>query len=61
MFDIADVPFALVPEDEKKRYANDIKQTGSYRGYKMRQYWVRLEDTDMGNALTENCMSHDST
>ncbi|KAI0752458.1 Clavaminate synthase-like protein [Daedaleopsis nitida] len=39
IFDIADVPFAHVPEDEKKRYANDIKKTGSYRGYKLRQYW----------------------
>ena len=45
IFDIADVPFAQVPEDEKKRYAGDIKQTGSYRGYKLRQYWVRPSHT----------------
>lgn len=45
IFDIADVPFAQVPEDEKKRYAGDIKQTGSYRGYKLRQYWVRSSHT----------------
>ena len=42
IFDIADVPFAQVPEDEKKRYAGDIKQTGSYRGYKLRNYWVSI-------------------
>ncbi|KAI0767727.1 Clavaminate synthase-like protein [Fomes fomentarius] len=39
IFDIADVPFAQVPEDEKKQFAGDIKQTGSYRGYKLRNYW----------------------
>ena len=43
MFDIADVPFSVVPEDEKKRFAGDIKKTGSYRGYKLRQYWVRRQ------------------
>ena len=43
MFNIADVPFSLVPEDEKKRFAGDIKKTGSYRGYKLRQYWVRRQ------------------
>ncbi|KAI0672039.1 Clavaminate synthase-like protein [Trametes maxima] len=38
-FDIADLPFAQVPEDEKKTFAGDIKQTGSFRGYKLRNYW----------------------
>ena len=41
MFDIADVPFSQVHEEEKQRYAADIKATGSYEGYKLRQYWVR--------------------
>ena len=49
IFDIADVPFAQVPEDEKKQYAGDIKKTGSYRGYKLRQYWVRL------SRVTQTC------
>ncbi|OCH86737.1 Clavaminate synthase-like protein [Obba rivulosa] len=39
MFDIADVPFSQVPEDEKKALQADIKGTGSYQGYKLRQYW----------------------
>ena len=40
IFDIANVPFEHVPEDEKKQFAGDIKKTGSYRGYKLRNYWV---------------------
>ncbi|KAI0760890.1 Clavaminate synthase-like protein [Trametes elegans] len=39
VFDIADLPFAQVPEDEKKQFVGDIKQTGSFRGYKPRSYW----------------------
>ncbi|KAH7915946.1 Clavaminate synthase-like protein [Hygrophoropsis aurantiaca] len=39
MFDIADVPFSGVPEEEKQVYAGTMKQTGSYQGYKLRQYW----------------------
>ena len=41
MFDIADIPFARVSEDEKKIYVGEMKQTASsYQGYKLRQYWV---------------------
>ncbi len=40
IFDIANVLFEHVPEDEKKQFAGDIKKTGSYRGYKLRNYWV---------------------
>ena len=40
IFDIANLPFEHVPEDEKKQLAGNIKQTGSYRGYKLRNYWV---------------------
>ncbi|OCH86735.1 Clavaminate synthase-like protein [Obba rivulosa] len=39
MFDIADVPFSQVPEDEKKAFHADIKGAKSYQGYKLRQYW----------------------
>jgi len=39
VFDIADVPFALVSNEEKRTYAGNIKATGSYQGYKLRQYW----------------------
>lgn len=39
IFDIADIPFAHVSEDEKKTYAAKMKETGSFQGYKPRQYW----------------------
>ncbi|CCM06178.1 uncharacterized protein FIBRA_08420 [Fibroporia radiculosa] len=39
IFDIADVPFSLVSNEEKQTYAGNIKATGSYQGYKLRQYW----------------------
>jgi hypothetical protein len=40
MFDIADVPFSQVSDDEKQKYVATPKQTGSYQGYKLREYWV---------------------
>ncbi|GLB39565.1 putative non-haem dioxygenase in morphine synthesis N-terminal [Lyophyllum shimeji] len=39
IFDIANVPFEHVTTEEKQRYAGSMKQTGSYQGYKLRQYW----------------------
>ncbi|KAF9011697.1 Clavaminate synthase-like protein [Cyathus striatus] len=39
IFDIADVPFNRVSEDEKKVYVAKMKENGSYQGYKPRQYW----------------------
>ncbi|ESK85342.1 Clavaminate synthase-like protein [Moniliophthora roreri MCA 2997] len=41
IFDIANVPFTQVPEDEKKLYHAKPHETGSFQGYKPRQYWVR--------------------
>jgi len=41
MFDIADLPFSAVSDSERRIYAGTMKQTGSYQGYKPRQYWVR--------------------
>ncbi len=43
MFDIADVPFSSVESDEKRLYTAKMKETGSYQGYKPRQYWVSRE------------------
>ena len=40
MFDIADVPFTGVNDEEKQVYAAAIKETGSYRGYKLPGYFV---------------------
>ncbi|KAF9451060.1 Clavaminate synthase-like protein [Macrolepiota fuliginosa MF-IS2] len=39
IFDIANVPFEHVSEPEKHVYAGTMKITGSYQGYKLRQYW----------------------
>ncbi|KAE9390637.1 Clavaminate synthase-like protein [Gymnopus androsaceus JB14] len=38
MFDIADVPFSDVDDDEKKKYQSRLKETGTQQGYKPRQY-----------------------
>ncbi|KAG6902465.1 hypothetical protein C0995_016327 [Termitomyces sp. Mi166 len=38
IFDIAEVPFA-VSDEEKQKYVGKMKETGSYQGYKLRQYW----------------------
>ncbi|KIK67739.1 hypothetical protein GYMLUDRAFT_36495 [Collybiopsis luxurians FD-317 M1] len=39
MFDIADVPFSQVSDEEKEKYMATSKVTGSWQGYKPRQYW----------------------
>ncbi|KAG5640445.1 hypothetical protein DXG03_008631, partial [Asterophora parasitica] len=39
IFDIANVPFEYVALEEKQAYAGTMKDTGSYQGYKLRQYW----------------------
>ena len=40
MIDIADVPFTQVSEEEKQTFRGKIKEVGSYRGYKPREFWV---------------------
>ncbi|KAG0696877.1 hypothetical protein DFH29DRAFT_1024254 [Suillus ampliporus] len=39
IFDIADVPFAVVPPDEMKTYTGDIEKIGYFVGFKGRQSW----------------------
>ncbi|KAG5722256.1 UPF0676 protein [Termitomyces sp. T112] len=39
IFNIANVPFDLVNSEEKFAYAATMKDTGSFQGYKFRQYW----------------------
>ncbi|KAN0094766.1 Clavaminate synthase-like protein [Tylopilus felleus] len=39
IFDIADIPFACVSDEEKQAYEGTMKQTGSFQGYKPRRYW----------------------
>ncbi|KAF4602944.1 hypothetical protein EYR38_003348 [Pleurotus pulmonarius] len=40
MTDISDVFFSGVSQEEKKSYEGTMKTTGSYQGYKLRNYWV---------------------
>ena len=40
IFDIADVPFTGVSNEEKQLYGAAIKETGSYLGYKFPGYFV---------------------
>lgn len=50
MFDIADVPFTQVEDEEKMKFTSKIAESGSYRGYKLRNLWVgassRVRTTD---------------
>ncbi|KAK7042536.1 Clavaminate synthase-like protein [Favolaschia claudopus] len=39
MFDIADVPFSSVGDEEKHFYTPNIEEAGSFQGYKPREYW----------------------
>ncbi|KAG6917878.1 hypothetical protein DXG01_000648 [Tephrocybe rancida] len=39
LFEIADIPFSQVSQEEKDRYIGQMKLTGSYQGYKPRGYW----------------------
>ncbi|THH32867.1 hypothetical protein EUX98_g1352 [Antrodiella citrinella] len=39
MFDVANVAFANVTDEEKQKYNGKMLETGSYQGYKLRQYW----------------------
>ncbi|KAK7680292.1 hypothetical protein QCA50_016532 [Cerrena zonata] len=39
IFDIADLPFSHVSDEEKRKYEGTMLQSGSYQGYKLRRYW----------------------
>ncbi|KAI0689339.1 hypothetical protein BC835DRAFT_1407866 [Cytidiella melzeri] len=39
IFDIADFTFSQVSDKEKQEYQGNILETGSFQGYKPRQYW----------------------
>ncbi|KAI9070315.1 Clavaminate synthase-like protein [Trametes sanguinea] len=60
IFDIADIPFTQVPEEEMKRFTADIKGSGSYRGFKPRELWEidngvrdQIEHYNMHRSITE--------
>lgn len=39
IFSIADVAFTGVSDKEKRLYEGSMEKTGSFQGYKLRQYW----------------------
>ncbi|KAJ7915162.1 hypothetical protein B0H13DRAFT_1610781 [Mycena leptocephala] len=59
MFDIADVPFSSVESDEKRMYTAKMKETGSYQGYKPRQYWHL--DNGVHDQVEHYNLNHDVT
>ncbi|OBZ66835.1 1-aminocyclopropane-1-carboxylate oxidase 9 [Grifola frondosa] len=59
MVDIADIPFTLVDDEEKRRFAPDIKKLGSYQGYKLRQYWHI--DAGVRDQIEHYNINHDIT
>ena len=54
MFDIADVAFSGVPEEEKRNYLANIKDGGSYQGYKLRELWVIAARPNAAALLTRH-------
>ncbi|KAM5546255.1 hypothetical protein V8D89_000381 [Ganoderma adspersum] len=53
MVDIADVPFTQVSEEEKQQFTSKIKETGSYRGFKPREFWVRSPSVTIDNGVRD--------
>ena len=58
MFDIANVAFSQVSDREKKAYEGKVKETGSYQGYKLRQYWVYSYSCSRSIILTQTSLAH---
>ncbi|KAI0733309.1 hypothetical protein C8Q72DRAFT_633485 [Fomitopsis betulina] len=59
MFDIADVAFSGVPEEEKCNYLANIKDGGSYQGYKLRELWII--DGGVRDQIEHYNVNHDIT
>ncbi|KAF9011703.1 hypothetical protein BDQ17DRAFT_1232931 [Cyathus striatus] len=59
MLDIGDVPFSQTSDEEKNTYIGNIKETGSYQGYKLRQYWVI--DNGVRDQIEHYNINHDVT
>lgn len=61
IYDIADVPFDQVDPGEKQAFAGKIKETGSYQGYKLRSYWVRIHLHDGHHQMSDAFCYYRST
>lgn len=57
MFDIADIPFTQVKEEDKPQFTNNIKEVGSLQGYKPRSYWVCVTPGSDANYFDSPCAS----
>jgi hypothetical protein len=40
MFDLSNYAVENVSDEEKQKYVGNMRETGSYRGYKPRKFWV---------------------
>ena len=62
MVDIANVPFDQVPEEEQRQYTSKIKEIGSFRGYKHRQFWASILSLPLLSFVSQlSCHSRQST
>lgn len=41
MFDLSNYVVENVSEEEKQKHTGRMRETGTYRGYKPRKFWVR--------------------
>ncbi|EGO01202.1 hypothetical protein SERLA73DRAFT_105819 [Serpula lacrymans var. lacrymans S7.3] len=57
IFDIADIPLSGVSDAEKQMYVAKMKETGSYQGYKPRNYWHI--DSGVRDQLEHYNINHD--
>ena len=53
IFDIADVPFSQVSDEDKIKFSSKIKESGSYRGYKLRECWARIQEIILCSCVTD--------
>ena len=54
IFDIGDVVFTQVPEEERMQHASKLAEEGSKIGYKPRQLWVRTLQTFVSQGVSLN-------
>lgn len=58
IFDIADYTFTHVSDDEKRKYEGKMAETGSYQGYKLPKYWVRIPCPSLVDIRLKHCIAY---
>jgi hypothetical protein len=49
MFDLSNYAVENVSDEEKQKYVGNMRETGTYRGYKLRKFWVGdFDDSSLG-------------